>query len=36
MNFDARKWLAIIVSSIVGFIAGTLSLKLMGQPTPLG
>lgn len=31
-----KKWLAILLSSIVGFIAGTATLKIMGLPTPFG
>jgi hypothetical protein len=31
-----NKYLAMLLSSIVGMIAGLFSLKLFGQPTPLG
>lgn len=30
-----NKWAAMIVSAIVGMIAGLLALKLLGQDTPL-
>lgn len=32
----AKTLLALLVSAVVGLIAGTIALKMMGQPTPLG
>jgi hypothetical protein len=30
------KYVAMLISSIVGLIAGLFTLKVLGQPTPLG
>lgn len=30
-----NKWLAILIASIIGMLAGTYALKLMGQPSVL-
>lgn len=31
-----NRWLAMILASFAGLFAGMLTLKLCGQPTPLG
>jgi hypothetical protein len=31
-----NKYVAMLAASIVGLIAGLLTLRLLGQPTPLG
>jgi len=33
---DARTIVAMLAAAIVGLIAGLVTLKLLGQPTPLG
>jgi hypothetical protein len=30
-----NRWLAMVISAVVGMLAGLFSLKMMGQPTPL-
>jgi hypothetical protein len=30
-----NRWLAMVISAVVGILAGLFSLKMMGQPTPL-
>jgi hypothetical protein len=31
-----NKYLAMLISAVAGLIAGLFTLKLLGQPTPLG
>jgi len=35
-GLNAKTLVAMLVSSLVGLLAGLMALKLMGQPTPLG
>lgn len=32
---SARTWVAMLVSAIVGMLAGLVALQIMGEPTPL-
>lgn len=36
LNPQARKVAAMLIAAVVGLIAGLLTLRALGQPTPLG